>query len=90
MARLAMAQAGVPQAKTVMVGDRLYTDITAGFNAGIDTAFVLSLKGQLSVKADDQAVHLVLPAVCHRDTRGNSRKFQSFFTNFVDSGGKVC
>ena len=48
MARLAMAQAGVPQAKTVMVGDRLYTDITAGFNAGIDTAFVLSGEGTLA------------------------------------------
>ena len=48
MARLAMAQAGVPQANTVMVGDRLYTDITAGFNAGIDTAFVLSGEGTLA------------------------------------------
>ena len=31
-----------------MVGDRLYTDITAGFNAGIDTAFVLSGEGTLA------------------------------------------
>ena len=48
MARLAMARAGVPPEKTVMVGDRLYTDITAGFNAGVDTAFVLSGEGTLA------------------------------------------
>ena len=48
MARLAMARAGVPPEKTVMVGDRLYTDIAAGYNAGIDTAFVLSGEGTLA------------------------------------------
>ena len=31
-----------------MVGDRLYTDIAAGYNAGIDTAFVLSGEGTLA------------------------------------------
>lgn len=45
MARLAMERAGVPPEKAVMVGDRLYTDIAAGVNAGIDTAFVLSGEG---------------------------------------------
>ena len=48
MARLAMARAGVPPEKTVMVGDRLYTDITAGYNAGVDTVFVLSGEGTLA------------------------------------------
>ena len=48
MARLAMARAGVTPEKTVMVGDRLYTDIAAGYNAGIDTAFVLSGEGTLA------------------------------------------
>ena len=45
MARLAMERAGVPPEKAVMVGDRLYTDIAAGANAGVDTAFVLSGEG---------------------------------------------
>ena len=45
MARLAMERAGVPPEKAVMVGDRLYTDIAAGVNAGVDTAFVLSGEG---------------------------------------------
>ncbi len=31
-----------------MVGDRLYTDIASGVNAGIDTAFVLSGEGTLA------------------------------------------
>ena len=48
MARLAMERAGVPAEKTLMMGDRLYTDIAAGVNAGIDTAFVLSGEGTLA------------------------------------------
>ena len=45
MAYLAMERAGIPPEKTLMIGDRLYTDIAAGVNAGIDTAFVLSGEG---------------------------------------------
>ncbi|MCI8916013.1 MAG: HAD-IIA family hydrolase [Oscillospiraceae bacterium] len=45
MAKLAMERAGAAPERTVMVGDRLYTDIAAGVNAGIDTAFVLSGEG---------------------------------------------
>ncbi len=45
MARLALARTGFPPEQAVMVGDRLYTDIASGCNAGIDTAFVLSGEG---------------------------------------------
>lgn len=45
MARLAMQAAGFSPEQTIMVGDRLYTDIASGVNAGIDTAFVLSGEG---------------------------------------------
>ena len=45
MARLAMERTGFPPVQTLMVGDRLYTDIASGVNAGIDTAFVLSGEG---------------------------------------------
>ena len=45
MARLALARTGFPPEQAVMVGDRLYTDIASGINAGIDTAFVLSGEG---------------------------------------------
>ncbi len=45
MAQLALARTGFPSEQAVMVGDRLYTDIASGINAGIDTAFVLSGEG---------------------------------------------
>lgn len=45
MAELAMAAAGRSREETVLVGDRLYTDIACGVNAGIDTVFVLSGEG---------------------------------------------
>ena len=45
MIQLAQEQTGYSPAQTLMVGDRLYTDIACGVNAGIDTAFVLSGEG---------------------------------------------
>ena len=45
MALLALERTGFPAEEAVMVGDRLYTDIAGGVNAGIDTAFVLSGEG---------------------------------------------
>ena len=45
MALLALERTGFAPEQAVMVGDRLYTDIASGVNAGIDTAFVLSGEG---------------------------------------------
>ena len=45
MAFLAMKATGFTPEQTMMIGDRLYTDIASGVNAGIDTAFVLSGEG---------------------------------------------
>lgn len=45
MALLSMEALGVSPQETVLVGDRVYTDIACGVNAGIDTAFVLSGEG---------------------------------------------
>ena len=42
MAYLAMQRCGFAPEQTLMVGDRLYTDIACGVHAGIDTALVLS------------------------------------------------
>lgn len=56
MAYLAMTQAGISPEHTVMVGDRLYTDIASGVNAGIDTAFVLSGEGTLADLDSGEAV----------------------------------
>ncbi len=42
MAHLAMATCGASPQDTVMIGDRIYTDIACGVNAGIDTVLVFS------------------------------------------------
>lgn len=41
----ALERYGYSAEETVIVGDRIYTDIACGVNAGIDTAFVLSGEG---------------------------------------------
>lgn len=45
MALLAMEQTGFTKEETVLLGDRVYTDIACGVNAGIDTVFLLSGEG---------------------------------------------
>ncbi len=45
MLLLAMEKFGYSKDESVMIGDRVYTDIAAGYNAGIDTIFVLSGEG---------------------------------------------
>lgn len=42
MAQLAMQKFGVAPEEAVMIGDRIYTDIACGVNAGIDTVLVFS------------------------------------------------
>lgn len=43
----AMDKLGYSKDETVMVGDRIYTDIASGVRAGVDTVFVLSGEGTL-------------------------------------------
>lgn len=47
MVYLAMEQAGFAPEETAVMGDRLYTDIACGVNAGISTIFVLSGEGTM-------------------------------------------
>lgn len=47
MALLAMEKTGFKPQETVLIGDRLYTDIACGFNAGICSILVLSGEGTL-------------------------------------------
>ena len=47
MLLLSMESCGFTPEESVMIGDRVYTDIAAGYNAGIDTIFVLSGEGTL-------------------------------------------
>lgn len=45
MVRLALERTGYAPEQAVVIGDRLYTDVACGVNAGVDTIFVLSGEG---------------------------------------------
>lgn len=47
MAELAMEKTGFSADRTALIGDRIYTDIKCGINAGITSIFVLSGEGTL-------------------------------------------
>lgn len=47
MPYFAMKKTGFSKEETIVIGDRLYTDIACGVNAGISSAFVLSGEGTL-------------------------------------------
>ena len=65
MALLAMEKFGYEKGQTVLVGDRLDTDIACGVNAGIDTVFVLSGEGTM----EDLKTSEVQPAVVLENIR---------------------
>ena len=48
MALSAMKLTGFGKDETAIVGDRIYTDIACGVNAGINTVFVLSGEGVMA------------------------------------------
>ena len=47
MALLAVEKTGFKREQTALIGDRLYTDIACGVNAGVNSVFVLSGEGTL-------------------------------------------
>lgn len=54
MINLALENYGYTTEETLMIGDRVYTDIASGFNAGVDTVLVLSGESTMSdVEASD-------------------------------------
>ena len=65
MALLAMERFGYAKEQTMLVGDRLYTDIACGINAGIDACFVLSGEGTL----EDLKTSQTQPTVVYENIR---------------------
>ena len=63
MVQLALKKTGFAPEQAVMIGDRLYTDVASGVNAGIDTIFVLSGEGTM----EDLAASEVKPAWTMQD-----------------------
>jgi len=61
MPELAMERLGVAKEKTCVVGDRIYTDVKSGLNAGITGILVLSGETTLEILAESpEKPHLVL------------------------------
>ncbi|MBR5537120.1 MAG: HAD-IIA family hydrolase [Clostridia bacterium] len=65
MVELAIAKSGFAKEQAILLGDRLYTDIQSGVNAGIDTVLVLSGEATL----DDLAASEVKPAYVMENIR---------------------
>ncbi len=62
MPQLAMERWGVSPEKTVVVGDRIYTDVKSGLNAGTNTVLVLSGETTEEILAQSpDKPHFVLP-----------------------------
>ena len=61
MPELAMAKWGYTKEETTVIGDRIYTDIKSGLNAGITGMLVLSGETTLEIlEASEEKPHLVL------------------------------
>lgn len=65
MVYLALDRTGYSKDDALMIGDRLYTDIACGVNAGIDSAFVLSGEGTL----EDLKVSETKPTYVYKSIR---------------------
>lgn len=65
MAVLSIKKTGFEAEETLVIGDRLYTDIACGVNAGVDTCFVLSGEGTL----DDLKKYDVKPTYILNDIK---------------------
>jgi len=65
MIDLAVEKSGFKKSEAVVIGDRLYTDIASGVNAGISSIFVLSGEGTL----DDLEKSEVKPEFVYKNIR---------------------
>ena len=65
MALLAMKACGIEKEQSILIGDRLYTDIACGVNAGIDTILVLSGESTLQTLRESETT----PSFVMKDIR---------------------
>lgn len=65
MVELALAESGYAPQQAAIIGDRLYTDIACGVNAGISTIFVLSGEGTI----EDLKTSQVQPTYIYQNIR---------------------
>ncbi len=72
MVELAIAQSGFAKEQAILLGDRIYTDIRSGVNAGIDTVLVLSGEATL----EDLAASDTKPAYVMENIREFLKKIK--------------
>ena len=64
MLHLAVEKAGVTKDDALMIGDRVYTDIASGVNAGVDSVLVLSGEGTVAdVEASDKKPTYIMDSI---------------------------
>ena len=64
MIYLALAKTGLKPEDALMIGDRVYTDIASGVNAGIDTVLVLSGEGTVAdAEASDKKPTYIMDGI---------------------------
>ncbi len=64
MLYLALDKAGVTADEALMIGDRVYTDIASGVNAGVDTVLVLSGEGTVAdAEASDKKPTYIMDGI---------------------------
>ena len=64
MILLALEKTGYGKSDALMIGDRVYTDVAAGVNAGIDTVLVLSGEGTVAdAERSDKKPTWILPDI---------------------------
>ena len=65
MALLAMQKTGFSPNETVVIGDRIYTDIACGVNAKINSIFLLSGEGTI----EDIKKYKIKPDYIYKDIK---------------------
>ncbi len=71
---LCLAQTGFSPEETVVVGDRLYTDIACGINGKVDTALVFTGEAQPQDLQDTP----YKPTWCYADVQAMVREVEEF------------
>lgn len=74
---MCMEQVGADKREILVAGDRLYTDIACGINAGVETALVYTGEA----KAEDLAKTSYQPDYIYRNIRELYEAFRAEFEN---------
>jgi NagD protein len=69
MPELAMVRSGTPKEKTAVIGDRIYTDVKSGLNAGVLSILVMSGETDEQILAESEDKPDMVLADCGEITK---------------------